>query len=200
MSATTAPASGGMTPGRSRLLAVGILAIVLWTAWLGVARPLLATYGAQERELARTGDLIAEFRRIAAERPALERRRELLQQAEAAQHLTLTAESDGVAAAGLQKIVKAAVEQAGGTLQSTQVKPARPDGGFRRVGLRVQMTGPIEALRQTLLTLEASQPLIYGDSLEIRARQQQRSTGKGVVDDRTLEIRLDLYSLARAPA
>ena len=189
-----------MSPGRSRALALGILGIVLGTAWLGVTRPLLRAYAAQQREIVRTAELIDDFSRIVAERPALEQRRQALTDAEAAQRLTLAAESDGVAAAGLQRLIKAAVEKAGGSLQSTQVKAARPDGGFRRVGLRVQMTGTVEALRQTLLILEASQPLIYGEGLELRARQQQRSNGKTVVEDRTLEIRLDVYGLARLPA
>lgn len=185
---------------RSRALALGLLAIVLGAAWLGVARPLMGIYAGQQRELARTAELLDEFTRIVAERPALELQRQALADAEVAQHLTLAAESDGVAAAGLQRLVKAAVEQAGGQLQSTQVKAVRPDGGFRRVGLRVQMTGTVEALRQALLALEASQPLIYGEGLELRARQQSRSTVKGVIEDRTLEIRLDVYGLARLPA
>ena len=188
-----------MSPGRSRALALGFLAVLLGAAWLGAARPLLRAYAAQEREIARTAELIEGFARIVVERPALEQQRQALTDAGAAQRLTLAAESDGVAAAGLQRLVKAAVERAGGSLQSTQVKAARPDGGFRRVGLRVQMTGTVEALRQTLLALEASQPLIYGEGLELRARQQPRSNGKVAVEDRTLEIRLDVYGLARLP-
>lgn len=191
---------GKITPRRGQALAIGLLFVLIGSVWLGAVRPLVAAYAGQRRELARTTELIGEFRRIVAERPALEQRQQMLLDAGAVQRLTLSAESDGVAAAGLQKIVKAAVERAGGTLQSTQVKAARPDGGFRRVGLRVQMVGSVEALRQTLLTLEAAQPLIYGESLELRARQQPRSNGKDVVEDRTLEIRVDVYSLARLPA
>lgn len=187
------------TVGRSGLLALGILLGLVGVSWLGVIRPLIVTYGRQQNDVTRTTELIADFRRIVLGRPLLEQQRETLLQADIVQRLTLSAESDGVAAAGLQKLVKAAIERAGGTLQSTQVKQARPDGGFRRVGLRVQMLGTVEALRQTLLTLEASQPLIYGESLELRARQQQRSNGKDVVEDRVLEIRLDVYSLARLP-
>lgn len=193
-----APA-GRISLERGRVLALGVLVILLGMLWLGVARPLLSAYAGQHCELAHTAELIGELRRIVSDRPALERRREALLQADVAQRLTLSAESDGVAAARLQRLVKAAVEHAGGTLQSTQVRPARPDGGFRRVSLRVQMVGSIEALRETLLTLEANQPLIYGESLELRARQQARSTGKDVVEDRTLEIRLDVYSIARLP-
>jgi len=189
----------GLAQGRGRALALGLLAVLLGTAWLGVAQPLWSAYAAQRRELARTTELIGEFRRIAADRPSLERRRAALLQADAVQRLTLSAASDGVAAAELQKLVKAAVEGAGGTLQSTQVKAVRPDGGFRRVGLRVQLVASVEALRQTLLTLEASQPLVYGEGLELRSRQQPRSNGREVVEDRALEIRLDVYSLARLP-
>lgn len=194
------PALSSMSQARSKTLALGLLAIVIGTAWLGVVRPMIGAYAGQQREWVRTAELLDEFTRIAAERPALERQRQALADADVAQRLTLAAESDGVAAAGLQRLVKAAVERAGGSLQSTQVKAARPDGGFRRVGLRVQMTGTVEALRQTLLSLEASQPLIYGEGLELRARQQARSTVTGVIEDRTLEIRLDVYSLARLPA
>ncbi|MDP9096727.1 MAG: type II secretion system protein GspM, partial [Pseudomonadota bacterium] len=174
--------------------------VVLGTAWLGIARPLIGAFASQRHELERAVEARATLARILAERPSLEQRREALDTAEAEQHLTLAAESDGVAAAALQRLVKTAVDRSGATLQSTQVKAVRPDGAFRRIGLRMQMTGTVEALRQTLLTLEANQPLIYGEGLELRSRQQMRSNGKSLAEDRTLEIRLDVYGLARLPS
>ncbi len=184
---------------RSRGLALGILVALLGSLWLAVVRPLVAAYASQRHEVDQTEQLIERFERVVAERPALELRRRALADADQAQHLTFSAESDGVAAADLQNLVKSAVERGGGALQSTQVKSPRSDNGFRRIGLRVQMTGDVEALRKTLMALEANQPLIFGESLELRARQQPKSVGKGVVEDRTLEIRLDVYSLARLP-
>ena len=185
---------------RRRALALGILAVVLGGAWLGIVRPLAGEFAWQHEETARAVTTRAELARIIAERPDLERQREALDTAQAGQRLTLAAESDGVAAAGLQKLVKAAVDRAGATMQSTQVKAIRPDGAYRRIGLRVQMTGSVEELRHVLLALEANQPLIYGEGLEMRSRQQMRSNGKTIVEDRTLEIRLDVYGLARLPS
>ena len=38
------PATDPATRRRRRALALGVLAILLWTAWLGVVRPLSARY------------------------------------------------------------------------------------------------------------------------------------------------------------
>lgn len=195
----TAPRTSG-TGRRNRLLAVGLLAVLLGGTWLGAIRPLIGAFVGQAHELEDARSKRANFTRIIAERPVLEQQLEVLNQAAMAQHWTLAADTEGVAAAVLQKLVKAASDRAGANLQSTQVKQIRPDGPYRRVGLRVQLTGTLAELREVLLTLEANQPLIYGEGLELRSRQQMRSSGSTVSEDRTLEIRLDVYGLARLPS
>lgn len=182
---------------RGRKLAIGLLVVLLSLLWLCVVRPVAGAYAWQRAEMARNERIRDDLQRIAREGKALERQLAALATAQAGPSLTMAAESDGVAAAALQRVVKTALEHAGATLQSMQVKTPRQDGPFRRVGLRVQLFGSVEALRQALLALEAERPLVYEEELEVRARQQMHSTGKAIVEDRTLEIRLDVYGLAQ---
>jgi general secretion pathway protein M len=185
-----------LSPSRNRLLAFGILAIVVGVVIVGI-QSLVDTYSAQRDEIATVRDALTRFQKIAGERPALERQRNELARAEIGRSAYMTAATDSVAAANLQKLVKATVERSGGALQSTHVKPTRPDDAFRRIGLRVQMTATVDQLRGILHTLEANQPYLFVESLDLRARQTSRSSRAGVTEDRTLELRLDLYALMR---
>jgi Tfp pilus assembly protein PilO len=197
--APTRPASEARSAARlalprTRLLAIGLLVIVLGGLWLGAVRPLLDARAAQVGELDRLREQIRRYRAIAAERPGLETRREEQLQAEAALRAYLPPGTVGVAGAMLQRIVKSAAEKAGATLQSTQVKPVKQDATFRRIEVRAQMSGTVEQLRAVLQALEGNQPLIFVDGLELRSRSQARGR-RDAGEDRTLEIRLDAYAL-----
>ncbi|HYH20192.1 MAG TPA: type II secretion system protein GspM [Azospirillum sp.] len=193
---TTDGARAGGVP-RQRLLAVGCLVVAVGVVWLALVAPILDAMADQAERLEAARALGAQYRAVAAERPVLERRRQELDAAARGRSSYLTAVSDGAAGAALQKLVKGAVERAGGTVQSTQPQPVRSEDGFRRIGVRLQLTATIEALRQALHAIEGHEPFLFVDGIEVRARQAQRSSGAKIAEDRTLEVRMDVYGLAR---
>lgn len=46
--------------------------------------------------------------------------------------------------------------------------------GFRRITLRIQMTATIEALFETIYTLETGTPVLFVENLDIRSRFTRR--------------------------
>lgn len=186
-------------PATRRRLALGLLAIALGALWLLVATPIIDAFASQAREREQVQALLLQYRSVATQRPLLERRAEELAQAGSANVAYLGAVSDGVAGATVQRLLKQALDRAGAELQSTLVLPVRPDDSFRRIGIRVQMTGTIEVLRKALHLIETGQPALFIDGLEIRTRQNPRSANGKPVEDRTLEVRLDVHGLALPP-
>lgn len=87
-------------------------------------------------------------------------------------------DTEALAAADLQNIVKSVVNDAGGQLTSTQVLPGKAETGFNRIAIRVRMTGSIETMQNVLRNLEANIPLLIVDQLDIttvRVGRQQRN-------------------------
>lgn len=186
-------------PATRRRLALGLLVIAVAALWLLVAAPIIDAFATQAREREEVQALLLQYRTVAAQRPLLERRAEELAQAGSANAAYLGAVSDGVAGATVQRLLKQALDRAGAELQSSLVLPVRPDDGFRRIGIRVQMTGTVEVLRKALRQIETGQPVLFIDGLEIRTRQNPRSANGKPVEDRTLEVRLDVHGLALPP-
>jgi len=194
---TGAIPDGATGAPRQRFLAVGLLLIAIGVVWLAVVEPLLDTAADQSERLEAARALAAQYRAVVAERPALEARQKEMAAATGTRVSYLSAASDGAAGATVQKLVKGAIERAGGAVQSTQLQPVRSEDGFRRIGVRVQLTATVEALRQALHALEGHEPYLFVEGLEARSRQIQRSTGAKTAEDRTLEVRMDVYGLAR---
>jgi hypothetical protein len=105
----------------------------------------------------------------------------------------LGGETDALAGAKLQELVNATVAAGGGALRSVQILPAKADGGFRRIGVRVQMTATIAQVLHVLHGLDAGSTLLFVDNLEVSNRRARRRRKQQVEMDPTLLVRLDLF-------
>lgn len=102
-------------------------------------------------------------------------------------------QSYSLASAELQQLVKDAINQAGGLVTSTQVIAAKNEGQFAHVGIRVQLSSTIAALKDILYKVESARPILVVDSLRIRASKGKydRKLRKRVETDQltiTLEV------------
>jgi len=158
------------TPWISRLTAVLLLIAAVAVPYLFIAEPIIVGYGETDRAIAETRDQLSHFQRLAAMQPVLARQLEQTEAQQTSQGLYLSGGTDALAAAGLQDRVSAVVEGKGGTLRSLQPMPGIDEQGFRRITLRVQMTGTIEALFETLYALEVGTPVLFVENLDIQSR------------------------------
>jgi hypothetical protein len=151
------------------LLAVAILAAALGSAYLLIAVPLEDLY--VERQAAWEERLMSASRLAAAARelPALRARLAELRATASTSKVTLEGANDAIASANLQSRVEALATSLGVSLGSTEALAAEDRGGFRRIGLRIAVSGEFESLVRLFGAIEASAaPPLVLDNLHIR--------------------------------
>jgi general secretion pathway protein M len=185
-----------ISPWLSRALAVTLLAVLLWTIYAIAVAPVIATHLHYRQALRDQAALLQRYRRIAADLPRVERELAGLQDKRPAAAGFLPAASDTLAAADLQNQIKTFVETAGGALKSLQSLPVHEEGSVRRVAVRVQMSGGIEAMQQVLYAIETTVPLLFVDSLDIQGRAERQKGGSE--DLITLDSRFDVSGFIRS--
>ena len=190
-----------MEPGWvSRLAALALSAGVVLALYVFVAAPIVARYAETDAAAAQAAELLDRYRRIAAARPALQERLDALNSRQSEIGTYLGGQTDALAGAELQELVDATVAKGGGGLRSVQILPVKADGGFRRIGVRVQMTATISQVLRVVHGLEAGSTLLFVDNLEVRNRRARRRRNQSVEMDPTLLVRLDLFGYLRSEA
>ncbi len=183
-----------MAPGWvSRLAALALSAGVAFALYLFVVAPIVTGYTQTDAAVAQAAELLERYRRVAAARPALQERLDALKSRQSEIGTYLSGQTDALAGAELQELVNATVAKGGGGLRSVQILPVKADGGFRRIGVRVQMTATIAQVLRVLHGLEAGSTLLFVDNLEVSNRRARRRRNQPVETDPTLLVRLDLF-------
>jgi hypothetical protein len=137
--------------------------------------PLLAAlwWAQQGSELRRSLEAELAARQALAERQeALARTRAELMARLASDPRPIRAASATLAVAELQSAFATLAEEAGVTVESTQILAAEQQGGFHRLRLRAMVETDHAGLRDWLFALAQSRPLLAVDSLTIRPRSQ----------------------------
>lgn len=162
------------TPWIGRLAAVLFLIAVIEAAYVFVVEPILIGYRETDQAIEEVDDQLSHFQRLAAMRPVLANQLDQLAAEQEAGTYYLNGGTDALAAAGLQDRVSALVDGTGGSLRSIQPMAGVDEQGFRRITLRIQMTATIEALFETIYTLETGTPVLFVENLDIRSRFTRR--------------------------
>ncbi len=188
-----------MTPLVSRLLALALLVGVLALPYFALVRPLIAAYANNASEIAEQRELMSQYRRLAANQDMLRTRLARLQQNALYRSAYLPGGNEVLVAAQLQERVKAVIEKAEGVQNSTQILQSEPENGFRRVTVRVRMTGNMNVLHQTFHELESSEPLLFVDNVDISVRRIRRRqpASAGAADEIQLNVGFDVYGYMR---
>ena len=182
------------TGWQGRLLAALLLLLVLAAAYVAVAAPLRGFYAERELRIANRRALLERLDSVAAELPGLHARVVTLRRTGDKQRLTLDGASDAIASAALQGHVEQYAARAGVTVGSTEILPAEAAGAYRRIGLRLVVSGPYESLIKLLSELEtATPPMIVGD-LRIGSTRWRQDTHK----EAGLASRLEIYGFRAA--
>ncbi len=133
--------------GRSLALAIAVLAVVL--VYFAVVSPVMAFYQDRADDLERRAGMAQRYAALAHDLPAL-RAADKRWRDKVGGELLLDGDSDAVASASLQAAMKSLVEDAGARLLSAEVLPATAEGNFRRVGLRVVISGDLKLVTAVL--------------------------------------------------
>ena len=184
------------TPWISRLAALLLLLLVIGAVYGFVLEPIIIGYSETDQKIAEARDQISRYQRLAAMRPGLSKQVEQSASQAMSRSYYLSGSTDALAAAGLQDRVNALIAGKGGSLRSTQPMPGVDEEQFRRITLRVQMTGTTEALFETLYALEAGTPLLFVENLDIQSgavrKRTQGAVAQSAPDAPMLSVGFDL--------
>ena len=184
-----------MTPGRQRLLALGLLLIGLAVLVGALVVPVLLLHRHYDRAIEDFGDKLTRYRRVAAQAPELRAALEAVRTRDGRKfylHNTAT----NLAAAELQEMVKAAIENNGGRITTSQNTTARDDGRFKQVGVNVQFFATTPALQKILAAIETQQPYLVVDNIAVRPLNAFRGFKPGPGQEPELNLQLDVSAWA----
>jgi general secretion pathway protein M len=180
-------------------LALAILCLVLGGVYLLVVSPVLDLYAQREATLADRRMLAPRLSAAAAELPELRARLAELQAAATTRKIALDGASDAIAAANLQSRIEELASAAGVTIGSTEGLAAENRGGYRRIGLRLAISGDYDAMVKLLAAIEtAAPPLILSNVQFHGVLRQVGQPPMGQPQTSRLDAGFEVYGFRRA--
>jgi hypothetical protein len=189
-----------MTASQQRLLALGILLVVVALGWLLVVDPITEAFAAQDEEIAQSHQMLAAYERRIALRPLIEKRLAESRRTDASSAGAVPGISAELAAANVQKLVKAIIEGQGGQIRSVQNLAPVATAGFQRIEIQYDLSLPMTRLKGTAYRIETNAPYLFLDGVDIRAPENWQA-GPYTSDAPDLDVRWTVrgYRWAGAP-
>ena len=181
-----------MSPGRHRLLALGLLLVAVAGIWLLGVEPIAAAFRAQQDDIAQSRHQLAAYERRIALRPVIAARLADLQQRESSNSGVVEGTSAELAAAGVQNIMKALIESESGQVHSAQNLPAVTADGFQRIDIQYDATIPMTRLKNATYRIETSVPYLFLDGVDLRAPESWQ-VGPYQTDAPNVEVRWTVH-------
>jgi general secretion pathway protein M len=169
------------------LLALGLALAALAALYVLIALPMENLYAAQAERAEMEHSLLLKLNAVSNEVPQLRSQVSELRAGVDSRRLTLGGASDAIAAAALQGHIEELATGAGVTIGSTEGLPPEAEGAYRRLGLRVVLSGSDAALMKLLAALEAATPPVVIDNLQIHGMQRRIGMPQAALDA-TLDV------------
>lgn len=150
-----------------RLLALGVLALVLALSGVLLVGPVVARHLYLDGKIAELRDQLERYKAVAHTRTSTEQALAYMKRQGLAQRYYLQSPSEALASAELQQHAKRVIERNSGQVVSTQVLAGRRVGTGIVATLRVSMRGEIKTLQRVLYELETGRPLLFLDQVSI---------------------------------
>jgi general secretion pathway protein M len=156
-----------LTLAQRRLLALGVLALVVTLSVGLVVGPVVAQHRYYDGRIAELREQLERLTAMARTRTRSEQALKYMKQHGPVQRYYLQSRSESLASAELQQHAKRAIERNSGQVVSTQVLASQRFGNAAVATLRVSMRGDIKALQRVLHELETGRPILFLDQISI---------------------------------
>ena len=163
-----------------RVIALGLLAVLLVVVWFGLVRPIAGGFAERAGEREQLADDLSRGRRLIGERDFWRAQAE--RQRLDAPRFAVTAPNAGAAAAQAMDRISAAVQAPGGVLSSLREQPSAPGEARLRLEARLTLTQLVASLK----LLEGQKPYLIIEGLSVAA--DPATTGQ----PSAMEVRIDL--------
>lgn len=165
---------------RSRVAALGIMAVLLLAVWLGPVSAYIDLIGSGSEAVEQKAMLLQRYRALAA---VAGKAAEALPPGETGILMADVPETQIVAQ--LQETVKGAAAASQVQIRGFQVLRSETLPGATRFGVRVRAAGDVSALGRLLYAIAAARPLLVGDNLQVQAQPNAAASP-------VLEFQLDI--------
>ena len=173
---------------RGQVMALSLALIALAGAYVLLIAPLVELHTERTVLMETRESLLVKLHATAAELPALRARVAEIRAAGDSRRMTLDGATDAIASASLQGRVEELAGAAGIAIGSTESLPAEVRGSYRRLGVRMVLSGSYENLITFLARAGAVVPPLIIDNVQIRAFQKRPRSAPTASLDASIEI------------
>ncbi len=163
-----------MSPARQRFLAIALLVVVVIGAMSVTALPLVLANVHYQNDIEQLQERLLRLRQISTQDDELRQQYADLRRAQSSRGYFLKGDSETIASADLQRILKRISASNGTQLVSTQQLPATSENNLTRISLRVRVQGPLTGLVESMYALESNSVLLFLDNLSLRQTATRR--------------------------
>ena len=174
-------------------MASSLALLALGGAYFLVVAPVADLYSERQARLEDRRAVLPRLLAAAAELPSLRARVAQLRAAASLRKVTLEGASDAIASADLESRIDALASSVGATIGSTEALPAEARGAYRRIGLRLALSGSYETLVKLIARIEAATPPLVVDNLQIHGVLRRAGLPQGSTEDAALDAGLDVF-------
>lgn len=185
-------------PSEQRALALGLLVLAILAALALVLVPTWLLHRHYNDAIGDLSDRITRYRRVAAQAPDYRKALEAMREHDA-RRFFLKNSAPNLAGAELQELVRAAVENHGGRITTSQNAAPKDDGRFRQIGVNVQFFATTAALQKVLFALETQQPYLLVENLTVRPINAFRGFRPAAGQEPEINVQLDVAGFTFAP-
>jgi general secretion pathway protein M len=187
--------AGRLTRRQQRTVAVALLAVAVALMLAVVLGPILLLHRHYDAAIGDLTDRLERYRRVAAQAPELRRALELMQNKDG-RRFYLKNTAPNLAGAELADLVRAAIENNGGRITTSQNPTPREEGRFKQLTVNVQFFATTPALAKILQSLDTQQPYLVVDNLTIRPLNAFRGFKPAAGQEPENNVQLDVSALA----
>ena len=182
-----------------RLLAVGILVLLAIAAVALVLVPAWLLHRHYDEAIADVTDRLARYQRVAAQAPEYRNALDAMRGHDA-RRFFLKNTAVNLAGAELQELVRAAVENNGGRITTSQNQPPRDEGRFRHISVNIQFFATTPNLQKILYALETQQPYLLVENLTLRPINAFRGFRPAPGQEPEVNVQMDVAAYASTGA
>ena len=102
--------------------------------------------------------------------------------------MLLSGENEAVMTAALQSWLQEVVGTAGGEINSVNNVSEAGENDIRMIGLKVNLSGNMEAVQRTISSIESNQPRLFIKEIEVHSNYQQTSSDENLPVELTATI------------
>lgn len=181
----------------SRTAAIAFLAVIPAGAYIAGVAPVLQEHAAIDDRIARYVEAMGELSNQTERISALQGSIDILRRTTSSNATRFVAATPSLATAALQGTVRDLIQSQGGRLHSVQALKDEPVGDVWRVGASFQFTASSEPVLRIAHGIEANEPLLFIDDVEIRLERMPGGAATISASGIDLSVRLDVYGYAQ---